>query len=502
MLNLAADLDLVVSAQKVVDVRGVGAVDLLAAPRQEPIAATTGHPQGDGVFDPGSRAVVGHAPVVAELTGAHFEETAASHRAVVLDLPDPGWRILDEGRILGDVLRVAHIGVGTERLVLDSVLQVGDELVLRGHLVRHLARVVDELGCELGAVENRAGSRLIDDVLLVQVTAPGPQLVLDDRAAHAGVEVAVVEESVGVRAIQTEGLDNCLWKVRIAAGELIGGQVPALNVLVLVLVVELAGELVAARLPDEVRDDAAARHLGGVARRAHHDLVKRAVVEVETGRRRAFGGVDALDQGTVLAAVTVGDIGGLRAGRAAAHIEAAQGDPGCGREERPHIAGVREGIELSLVEVRLRAGGSDVDGRSLAGDRDLVGEGLDAHLHRNLGGEADADADVVLGGGSETGEFELEGVGAGGQSGEPEDALPVGGVGAGAHHGRAADRNGYAGKNAAALICDFALDTAGGTRATLCEHRRGAGHDQKQQCCQPTIFQLKTLLEVSPTHFH
>ena len=284
MLNLATDLDLVVAAQHVVHVGGVRAVKLLPPALEEPVASAAGHSQGDGVFDPGPAAIADQGEVVTELACADLEETTAADGAVVLNLAHPGRRVLLERRILGDMLGVAHVSVRAEGLRLDSVLDIGDELVLRSHLIGQLPRVVGQFGQELGAVEDGAGGGLVHDVLLVEVAAPGPELVLDDRTADAGVEVPVVEESVGLRAVEAEGLDDGLGQVGEAASELIGGQVVGLDVLVLILVVQLAGELVTAGLANEVCDDAAARHLGRVTGRAYDHFIERAVVEVEAGR--------------------------------------------------------------------------------------------------------------------------------------------------------------------------------------------------------------------------
>ena len=57
---------------------------------------------------------------------------------------------------------------------------------------------------------------------------------------------------------------------------------------------------------------------------------------------------------------------------------------------------IRDSVELGLVEVGLDAGGGDVDGRRLTGDRDLVGEGPHCLLYTS--DAADERSSVDLGG--------------------------------------------------------------------------------------------------------
>ena len=406
--DFAANLELVVAAQLVVDVGRVGAARLIAPALEEPVAAAAGDGEADRVLDAGTGLIVVHqAKVVAELAGAHFKEAAAADGAVVFELANPGRGVLRDRRTGHHVLGVADDRVGAVGLTLDSELEVGDELVLGGHLVGDLARVVAKLVQELRSIENRARGRLVAHVVLAEESGPGPELVLDDRPADADVEVLVAHERVGLGAIETKGRDDVLRQVAVAAEELIVRDVRRLDVGVLILVVDLAGELVAAALADEVRDHAAAGHFGGVAGRANDDFIERAVIEVEARCRRAFRRVDALDERTVLAAVAVRGVGALRTGRAAADVEAAQLDAGRRGKQRPHVARVRKRVELIFAEVDLGARAGGVDRRTLAHNRDLVGHRLDAELCGNVRGEADADADVGLLLRSETRQFEL-----------------------------------------------------------------------------------------------
>src|SRR6185503_2419296 len=91
---------------------------------------------------------------------------------------------------------------------------------------------------------------------------------------------------------------------------------------VLVVLIELALEPVAARLAEHLALHARSRHLGALRHGAEEYFLERTVVDVEPGARRALGGVDALDQDAVLARVAVGRVAGLRAGAVAADVDA------------------------------------------------------------------------------------------------------------------------------------------------------------------------------------
>src|SRR5688572_13467496 len=92
----------------------------------------------------------------------------------------------------------AVAAVGAIRLLLGTVLQVADELVVLIQLIRRLARVVEQLGVERRAVENRTGRWSGDRVLLIQVGKVPPHAIANQRTADAQVEVLVFGETITV----------------------------------------------------------------------------------------------------------------------------------------------------------------------------------------------------------------------------------------------------------------------------------------------------------------
>ncbi len=225
--------------------------------------------------------------------------------------------------------------------------------------------------------------------------------------------------------------------------EVIVGHVRRLQRVVVPVAVDLAGELVAARLGDELALHAGVGHLGGLGGGAEEDLFERRVVEVEAGAAGAFGGVDALDEHAHLAGETVGRVGGLGAGAVAGDVDALHLHAGRDREQRPHVAGVGNRPQLLDLEVLLHAGGGGVDDRRLAGD----GHGLLQRGQRQFDverrGESEGELDAFTTDGVESGQLVGHGVDARGQRGEPvvaglrrHRALRAQRRGAGGGHGR------------------------------------------------------------------
>ncbi len=370
--------------------------------------------------------------------------------------------------------------VGAVRLGLGAVLQVADELVVLRHLVGELAGVVAQLGVERRAVEERAGRRRRHRVALVEERAERPDAIAEDREADADVGVLVAGQAVAVGPDAGAG----------RRGDLLQGEVVALDALVLHVVVDAEARRVAAALAHELGQDARVRHLGRVGRRADEHLFEGAVVEIEASGGGAFSGVDALDQRAVLARIAVGEVGGLGAHGGAAHVDAVERDRRRRRQQRPHVAGVGEGVHPILVEVGLQAGGRGVDDRRLAADRDRLLQRGDAQRHVDLGVEAQGDADAVAGDGTEAGQLVVERVGAGRHGGEAVDPRFVGNRRQRAGLGRAGGGDGDAGQHTALFVFHFARDTAGRTRTPALRERARGGQQrdgcEREQCPAPT----------------
>ena len=113
---------------------------------------------------------------------------------------------------------VAGDGTTTVTVLTYHILNEANKLIAAGHNPMQLRKgleaaahdVIVELGGELGSVEDRTAGRLINHILLTENAGPGPQLVLDDRTANAGVEIPIVEEGVGIGPIEAQGLDDAL----------------------------------------------------------------------------------------------------------------------------------------------------------------------------------------------------------------------------------------------------------------------------------------------------
>ena len=218
-------------------------------------------------------------------------------RPVPLGLVHPARRVLQHSRIAQDVNGGAQsiAAVGATRLLLGAVLQIPDELVVLAQLIRRLARVIEQFGVERCPVQNAACGRGGNRVLLVEVREIAPELVLHDRTAQTQVEVLVARQTVSIRTNRRAHRRD----------RLIRREVPALDVLRLVVVIQVCRELAATTLADELGNDAWIRHLGRVRRRPDEDFGEGPVIEVEPCGGGAFRRVDALNQRTVLTGIAV-----------------------------------------------------------------------------------------------------------------------------------------------------------------------------------------------------
>ena len=175
---LAADLQVVRAAREVVLEEADRAGVLVAPPLQQPVAAAAEHLVAVERLVAGVGGVADQPEVVAELAGPELGEHVLADGAVPLALVDPAGRVLQGGRVGGDVdRRAAGVDVGAVGLLLGAVLQVADELVVLVHLVAELAGVVEQLGVERRAVEEAARGRRRDRVALVQVREVAPEPV-------------------------------------------------------------------------------------------------------------------------------------------------------------------------------------------------------------------------------------------------------------------------------------------------------------------------------------
>ena len=197
-------------------------------------------------------------------------------------------------------------------------------------------------------------------VLLIQVGEVAPEPGGYQRATCAQIQVLVAGETVSIRT------NRC---ARRRNGRLLG-KVAALDSVVLVVVVHIGGQPAAAASTDELRQHTRIRHLRRVPCRADEHFLERAVVQIETRRRRSLRRVDAFDERAVLAKEAVGEIVRLCSGRAAADIHSRERDRGRRPEQRPHVTRVRQRCKRLAIVVGLQPCGRRVDDRRFARNRD------------------------------------------------------------------------------------------------------------------------------------
>ncbi len=471
---LAAELQVVRAAREVVLEVADRAGELVAATPQFPVAPAAQHLVGADRLVARGAGVAVEAEVVAELAGAEFREGVLVDGAVPFALVDPARRILQRGRVGGDVDGRAQpvAAVGAVGLGLGPPLHVTDELVVLVQLVGELARVVAQLGVEGRAVEERARGRRRHRVPLVEEGAEGPQAVAQDGEAGVDVGVLVAGQPVAV------GTDDGPGRGR----DLVGREVAALQAFVFHVEVEAQAGGVAAALAHELGEHAGVRHLGRVGRRANEHLFEGAIVEVEAGRRGALGGVDAFDERAVLARIAVGEVGGLGAHGGAADVDPVQGDRRRRGQQGPHVAGVGNRGQALLVEIGLETGGRGIDDRRFAADRHRFLQR--GHPERDIDPavEAQGDAHAVALDRAEAGQLVVQGIDTGRHRGEAVDSRFVGDGRERAWLRRAGGRDRDAGQETALFVFDFTGNTAGRTRAAAL--RIGARDGQQHRGCK------------------
>ena len=163
----------------------------------------------------------------------------------------------------------------------------------------------------------------------------------------------------------------------------------------LVILIQLALKLVAARFAEHLALHARRRHLGALADRPEEYFFERAVVDVEAGAGRALCRVDAFDEDAVLAAVAVRRVAGLRTGPVPADVDARHRDAGRHGEQRPQVARVRDLLQRFQLEVLLHASRRGVDDRRLARDRHRLLKRRDLQVDVDRRGEPHRDLDVL-----------------------------------------------------------------------------------------------------------
>ena len=129
--------------------------------------------------------------------------------------------------------------------------------------------------------------------------------------------------------------------------DLFVGDVGRLQARVLIIAVERAVELVAAGLDHHLRLHAGLAHVGAVAGGAGGHFFECAVVDIHADGAGAFGGDEAIDHHAILiAARVIGAIAALRAGGAAADVDARHRHAGRLRQDGPHVARARNRRQL------------------------------------------------------------------------------------------------------------------------------------------------------------
>ncbi len=371
----ALDLDVVagpadaVGAPAGVHARGVGGVflgRLVIDDRVDDVLVRDGPPAEAGVVE---RVLQRHVEVVAE-------------DVLVLQLEDRAAPVILAGLVVA--FGLGQAGVPAE-LLLGARRDQGLEAVVRQDLGVDLEVVVVEQRLILVAGDG------VDEDVLDAVSAPPPQLVLDDRAA--GVEAEVLDLLDLVDVLDALGLQ-------------LGGQVVALEEVV--GQVEAAGQAhpVAAAAGDHVQGDAAGLYRD--VRRATRGDVQlfehvEVIIQGGTAEGRRVGDVDAVDRPDVVGAlvtahaarrVAAGHEARLLAGLVAADVLAVDHDGRRELHDDPRVAGRRQGLHGFLVDVLPDGRLLDIDDRRLGDDRDLLFEGsdLEGQVDLDIGAQGDDDA--------------------------------------------------------------------------------------------------------------
>ena len=234
----------------------------------------------------------------------------------------------------------------------------------------------------------------------------------------------------------------------------------------------LALEVVAARAGNELALHTGVRHLRRLAAGADERFFERGVVEVEAGAAGPFRGVDAFDQHAHLAGHAIGRVARLRAGAVATDVDAAHLHRGRHREQRPHVAPVRDRLQLLHLEVLLHARRAGVDHGGRPADRHRLLQRGECELDVDLRREAQPNRNAITLEGIETGQLVAHRIGAGRHSRKAIVArlrrhrrLGRNQCGAGRGHR-------HAGKHGSLRIADAALNCAGAAGAAALGKRR------------------------------
>ncbi len=423
---------------------------------------------------------------VGEAADRRQEEAAVDvrveQRCVQARAEDLGVLGLEDGRLAAELALVPGGGQGAGGAGVAPLLLLG---VVAAEQRQRVGR--RDLGVELGVPGRQLGlvgqavrrqgarQRLHADVLLA-VGAPGPDVVLEDRAADLAAPVVHLVDLVA----------EAVAELRLpGAGDRVGGQVALVEAGVRLRAagsLQVAGRaavLVGAALGHQVEHDAAGGD-GGV-RAAGRDLhlLEGAEVEVRRGGagRCHVGDHHAVHRPDRVELERAGaGVGRLLAALVAADVDAVdeharsrlQDRPGVARGRNPRqviLTDVGAGVELSLVEQRV------------ADDEHLFRERRD-HDHVDVGVVADADHEARIFARREALQLCLQVVDRGSEIQEPELALGIGDLNLRRFAGVQGD--GDAGQRGLALIGDLAVKIAGlqlGERGTRAERqqRRGDG---------------------------
>ena len=270
------------------------------------------------------------------------------------------------------------------RLLLRVELVVADELVVLRQLIRGFSLV--DLQPRLEGFHREV--RLAKLILGFADRAKPPQLVLLDVAAQLREAVTEQRQAVGVFRPEPAAALH-------APGNLIGVDIERLPVAVGVVDAGRAVIRVAARLDDEHHHHPGRPHLGVGAHGVHGHFVKRVHVRVVAVGVGEFRPVDPF----VIRPLAGGAIrreGGLRARRAATHVDAAHLDRRRLRQHRPRVIaaigqrrqflGVEAGRDCRRLRIDHRRGAAH-------GDRFLEA----GHVHRNVQSGRETGANLNVG---------------------------------------------------------------------------------------------------------
>ena len=146
-------------------------------------------------------------------------------------------------------------------------------------------------------------------------------------------------------------------------------------------------------------------------------------------------------------------------------------------EHDPRVTRRRDVLQGLEVERRLRCRRLGVDDRALAADRDRFLDGGDRKLLIDLGREADGDDDAFPDDGLESGQLELDRIGADRNLREPERTGLRARGDLGLNQRRAGQRNCCTGQHGAGVVTHFACDFTGLDLRQRRHHTDQQSHD-------------------------